>query len=67
MEDKLPESLELQEEAQLAAMVDHMDFGLQVRTDQLGEEETAATARQCRFVSCKVLQSPGTYLPLSLG
>lgn len=48
MENRLPESLELQETEQQAGLVDHMDFSLQVRTDQLDGERAADTARMCR-------------------
>ena len=39
MDNKLPESMELLDEDQLAGMIDHMDFDLVVRTDQVGEEQ----------------------------
>lgn len=38
MDNKLPESMERLDEDQLSGMVDHMDFDLVVRTDQLGDD-----------------------------
>jgi hypothetical protein len=47
---KAPECLEMQDEAQLAALVDHADYALQVRTDQLGDAVLADDAKTYRCV-----------------
>jgi hypothetical protein len=48
---KAPECLEMQDEAQLAALVDHADYALQVRTDQLGDAVLAGDAKTYRCLS----------------